>query len=54
MTNSGSGNYHVQSAAAREAGTGGPGQQPGNSDKRVAIIGLVALALGIASLLLFS
>jgi hypothetical protein len=47
-----SGNYLVQSAAARESGTGGPNQQPGNSDKRVAIVGIVALAVGVAALIL--
>lgn len=47
------GNYRAQSAVAREAGTGGPGQQPSSSDKRVALIGVVLLAVGIAALILF-
>jgi hypothetical protein len=47
-----SGNYRVQSAAAREAGTGGAGQQPDGNDKRVAIIGVALLAAGIAALIL--
>ncbi|HSM65994.1 MAG TPA: hypothetical protein VK860_06800 [Ilumatobacteraceae bacterium] len=53
MTNSSSGNYLAQSAVARESGTGGPGQQPGNSDKRVAIIGTVVLILGVVALFVF-
>ena len=47
------GNYRAQSAVAREAGTGGAGQQPDSNDKRVAIIGLALLAMGIAALILF-
>lgn len=49
---SNSGNYRVQSAAAREAGTGGASQQPDGGDKRVAIIGVALLAAGIAALIL--
>ncbi len=49
---SNSGNFRVQSAAAREAGTGGASQQPDGSDKRVAIIGVALLAVGVAALIL--
>ena len=45
------GNFVSQSAVAREAGTGGPGQQPSNSDKRIAIIGSALLVIGLALLL---
>jgi hypothetical protein len=48
------GNYRAQSAVARETGTGGAGRQPGGNDKRVAIIGVALLAVGIAALILFS
>lgn len=47
------GNYRAQSAVAREAGTGGAGQQPDRSDKRIAIIGVALLVMGIAALILF-